>query len=155
MNLTDEEGLKKAYDSPNSNYINGDTLYIAGTHTLSDVMTDLTIPIHALHMTTRYKQSEKILNENKNIKNIVGHSLGSAILTVLKEKNENKYSNVKGRAYGSPTILPHKDIKYFRHPGDPVSIVNVFSGATDEHYLNNPHSYAGYDEDFTSDIIQL
>ena len=44
--VPDEWGLKEAYNDPESVVHHGDTLYIAGTHSLRDVADDLLIPLH-------------------------------------------------------------------------------------------------------------
>ena len=42
--MTDREGLDKAYALPDEVFVNGDTLYVAGTSYLQDVWEDLKIP---------------------------------------------------------------------------------------------------------------
>ncbi len=42
--ITDREGLDKAYALPDKVFVNGDTLYVAGTSYLQDVWEDLKIP---------------------------------------------------------------------------------------------------------------
>ena len=44
--MTDNNGLHKAYAVDDKLYAHGDTLYIAGTSSLRDVWDDLNIPFH-------------------------------------------------------------------------------------------------------------
>ena len=43
--ITDKEGLDKAYTLDDKVYVNGDTLYVAGTSYLQDVWDDLKHPL--------------------------------------------------------------------------------------------------------------
>lgn len=155
--MTDAEGLRRAYESSNNNFVNheNNTLYISGTHSISDAITDLTIPIGNLRNTARYRMSRDILEYNRNITRVVGHSLGAAIgtdliidrnaRTSLQDDLTGRFVNLRGRMYGSPTLFSHPNIQYYRHPFDPVSIAN-FGLDTQQtpFYLGNPHSYEGY-----------
>ena len=44
--IPDEWGLKEAYNDDESVVNHGDTLYIAGTHSLRDALDDVLIPLH-------------------------------------------------------------------------------------------------------------
>ena len=44
--IPDEWGLKESYNDEESVVNHGDTLYIAGTHSLRDVVDDALIPLH-------------------------------------------------------------------------------------------------------------
>ena len=55
--VPDEWGLKEAYSDPESVVHHGDTLYIAGTHSLRDVADDLLIPLHLVRNSQRYQQA--------------------------------------------------------------------------------------------------
>jgi hypothetical protein len=113
-------------------------MYISGTHSAHDVITDIAIPFHILKYTDRYKQAKQILSLNPNVKRIVGHSLGGAIMTELIKDNPG----LTGIGYGSPNVFPHPRIEYKRHRGDPVSMFNINS--TQSLYIGNPHSVSGY-----------
>lgn len=138
QNITDEQGLNKAYSDVNNIFVNGDTMYISGTHSASDAFTDLTIPFHLLGLTHRYKQAEQVLKLYPEVKNVVGHSLGGSLTIELVKNN----STLKGKVYGSPNIFPHKNITYYRHRFDPVSTLN--QKAYTNTVWGNPHSYTGY-----------
>ena len=123
-------------------------MYISGTHSLSDVSIWHTIPLHTLTKTARYKQAEQTLSLYPEIHTIVGHSLGAAIGQELVGVTP---SIKKARLYGSPTILLHPKIEYYRHNFDPVSMMNVNMGPwgtkPEGSFLyqslkfGNPHSY--------------
>ena len=40
--ITDSEGLSRAYNSPDSIYVDGNRMYISGTHNFRDVFDDIT-----------------------------------------------------------------------------------------------------------------
>ena len=50
--LTDAQGLRLAYESPDGLYQNGSILYIAGTKSAQDVWDDLKLPFHKTLNTT-------------------------------------------------------------------------------------------------------
>ena len=81
--IPDEWGLKEAYDDE-SVVNHGDTLYIAGTHSLRDVMDDVLIPLHLVRNSQRYQQALAALRRaNGRVKYLSGHSLGGAVAAVL------------------------------------------------------------------------
>ena len=55
--IPDEWGLKEAYNDEESAVHHGDTLYIAGTHSLRDVLDDALIPLHLVRNSQRYQQA--------------------------------------------------------------------------------------------------
>ena len=55
--IPDEWGLKEAYNDSQSVVHHGDTLYIAGTHSLRDVLDDALIPLHLVRNSQRYQQA--------------------------------------------------------------------------------------------------
>ena len=46
--IPDEWGLQEAYNDPDSVVLHGETMHIAGTHSLRDVADDQLIPLHHL-----------------------------------------------------------------------------------------------------------
>ena len=85
--LTDMEGLSNAYSSQNGVFVNGDTLYISGTHTARDVYDDITtIPFNRVEKSERYQQALQSLEAIPTIKRVVGHSLGGSVALQI-EKN--------------------------------------------------------------------
>ncbi len=101
--ISDRQGLENAYNNDNNIYVEGDTMYISGTkhadsildtvldHSYDniqkdiregryqDVWDDLKLPFHQTYRTERYKNVQDELDRNPGIKNIIGHSLGSAV----------------------------------------------------------------------------
>ena len=137
--------LHQAYMSPTSMYYDPETdtlLAIAGTHSIANVVTNLTIPFGQLHATPRYQAAlQKWLDLGKPT--IVGHSLGGAIAGLLTAS----YPVWKGKArlYGEPRASWRESdprIESFRHFGDPVSLLD--RAASSSFHFGNPHSFWDY-----------
>ena len=116
--IPDEWGLKEAYNDEQSVVHHGDTLYIAGTHTLRDVLDDTLIPLHLVRNSQRYQQALAALQSaNGRVKYLTGHSLGGAVAAVLQEDavagrlgpNYRGFREV--RTYGAPLL--HSDHSEF------------------------------------------
>ncbi len=171
--LTDTEELRRAYATDDNVYVSGDTLFVSGTkhvdtlaqdallattdggkrlwddivHTgkAQDVYDDLKIPFFQTKHAQRYKEAQRTLDANPQIKNIVGHSLGAA--TVLELQKNNKHRNLNAVAYNAPIVSsPTEDAKTtrFRQYGDPISIFDrgaKSTVSTGSEWLN-PHSYS-------------
>ena len=99
--LSDSEGLNRAYKQPDKLYINNNKLYIAGTSNLRDVYDDLKIPFKLTRFSQRYQDAEKVLRNNKDIDTLIAHSLGSS---VSLELNKNYNDKFKTRNYSSPVF---------------------------------------------------
>ena len=111
--ITDADGLDEAYKSPNRTYINGNTLYIAGTkgnligndwlqnyqHIGIPFITGQKVRVD---QTERYKQAIAAYKSHPEVKNLVGHSLGGAVALELKKDNRD----LTGRVYGTPYYDP-------------------------------------------------
>ena len=151
--IPDEWGLKEAYNDEQSVVHHGDTLYIAGTHTLRDVLDDTLIPLHLVRNSQRYQQALAALQSaNGRVKYLTGHSLGGAVAAVLQEDavagrlgpNYRGFREV--RTYGAPLL--HSDhipnLHAYRRAWDPISALDG-GAATTSAPTWNPHSYAGYD----------
>ena len=75
--IPDEWGLKEAYNDEESVVHHGDTLYIAGTHSLRDVVL---IPLHLVRNSQRYQQDLVAPQRaGGRVKYWSGHSLGGAV----------------------------------------------------------------------------
>ena len=141
-----EIGLNKAYKSNTSTHIDGDTLYVAGTKNLKDWYDDITkLPFGLTKHADRYKDAEKALKENPQIKNLVSHSLGSSVSDELRKQHPDKELKLKA-LYGSPFIdfgnKTHEN--RFRHRGDLISMFD--SGAKVVGGSFNPLKAHGYDD---------
>ena len=108
--LTDTQGLRLAYESPEGIYQNGSILYIAGTKSGRDVYDDLKLPLYKTQQTKRYKDVDKFIKDGAieidgkkhyGISDVISHSLGSAVSAQIN----NDYGNVfRTRSYGSPFV---------------------------------------------------
>ena len=112
--IPDEWGLKEAYNADESVVNHGDTLYIAGTHSLRDALDDVRIPLHLVRNSQRYQQALAALQQaNGRNKYLSGHSLGGAVAAVLQEdaiagRLGPKYRGFREvRTYGAPLL--HSD----------------------------------------------
>ncbi len=158
--ITDTQGLDRAYENRNF-YIHGDTLYIAGTNSWRDVFDDITkIPFWGdLKESERYKETEKALKENPQIKHVIGQSLGGSVALEL-EKNFPKQIETS-RTYGAPVLdlTEHEmgpRVQRFRNLFDGIS---VFDNAANVSINFNPlesksltHSYGNIADNFTSSV---
>ena len=146
--ITDKEGLHKAYALDDKLYAQGDTLYIAGTSSLRDVWDDLKIPFHLTSKSDRYQHASKFLEENKEIKQLVGHSLGGSVALELQDNMADR--NFKTNTYGAPVFSFTSAENRYRNIGDPVSMLDFGSNSS----LNvglNPHTYDNFDKHVVSD----
>ena len=67
--ITDMEGFSNAYSSRIGVFVNGDTLFISGTHTARDVFDDITtIPFSRIEKSERYQQALQSLAAIPTIK---------------------------------------------------------------------------------------
>ena len=96
---------------------------VAGTHNVSDVLTDVWLGIGGLKSTNRYKEAKSTLEKAKKKYNpkdvsVVGHSLGSAIAQGIANKND-KVTTFNG------AVLPFQNSQTnqtnYRSRGDVVS----------------------------------
>ena len=146
--MTDAEGLNKAYSAPNSIFIDGNKMYISGTHTGRDVFDWKLLPLGLTKYSERYGQAEAALKDNPQIDTVIGHSLGSAVGAELNKRNNNKFETY---FYGSPFVdfsfsRDPKNHRY-RHPKDIVSMFDtgaINEDSKDMYQFINPHSYEGF-----------
>jgi len=152
--LSDSEGLSRAYKAPNSIFVDGNKMYVAGTHTLRDFYDWRMIPFGETKYSQRYGQADAALADNPQVDTVIGHSLGASVALELNKNNNNKF---KTRTYGGPILdfsfSRDPNNQRFRHPGDIVSMFDT--GAVNEDQQTNdqilwPHSFSGfpdYDKD--------
>jgi hypothetical protein len=138
-------GLDKAYESNNKLHIQEDTLFVAGTSNLQDIWDDLKIPLGLTRYSQRYKDAEKLLVENPQIKSVIGHSLGSAVSDELSKRNTDK--KLKTTLYGSPFVdfTGTQSENRFRHKFDPISIFDRKAQTVDLG-LVSPFKSHGYEQ---------
>ena len=152
--LTDTQGLRLAYESPDRIYRNGSQLYIAGTKDPIDFYDDLKLPFHQTRNTKRYKDVDKFIKDDTieidgkkltGITDIISHSLGSAV----GQQINNDYGNIfRSRSYGSPFVSGQRPEDTgtnlrIRKSGDPVSMFDSGSITLNRGTLNplQNHSY--------------
>ena len=153
--LTDTQGLRLAYESPDRIYRNGSQLYIAGTKDPIDFYDDLKLPFYQTRNTKRYKDVDKFIKDDTieidgkkltGITDIISHSLASAV----SQQINDDYGNIfRSRSYGSPFVSSQRpeDTKTnlrFRKAGDPISMFDRGSITLNSSSLNplDNHSYA-------------
>ncbi len=143
-------GLDKAYKAKNKTYVEGNTMYIAGTDPSDprDIWDDLKIPVNLTRYSHRYEQAEKALEENQNVTKLVGHSLGQAVAEALQKKKYSSDNKLDVVGYGGPVLqMGGQKQMRFRHEGDPISMLD--SGALSIGKSWNPlkaHDYGNYSD---------
>jgi pimeloyl-ACP methyl ester carboxylesterase len=140
--ITDKAGLNKAYGRGSKLYTHGNTLYIAGTSSLQDVWDDLKIPFNQTAHSERYRKAASLLKVNKDIQNVVGHSLGGSVALELQKNFPDR--KFKSNTYGAPVFSISGADNRFRNYFDPVSILD--RGADNSLHVGlNPHSFVNFD----------
>ena len=136
--ITDAEGLRRAYSRPDRLYKHGDRLYVAGTTwtddkmnvtkppwytvalkglfpqafpdnvSLNDAIDDLKIPEFKTRDIQRYKDANNLLQRNSDVKQLIGHSMGGSVVLQLNKDYNNKFET---RTYSAPVfdVLPNKN----------------------------------------------
>jgi hypothetical protein len=137
-------GLDSAYKSDNKISIKDDTMFLAGTSNLQDVWDDLKIPLGLTKFSQRYQDADNLLKSNRQIKNIVSHSMGGIVSLELQKQHPNRDFDIT--TYGAPVLqIGGQKYKRFRHAGDLIS--GLDDGAITYKGTINPkvaHKYSGY-----------
>jgi pimeloyl-ACP methyl ester carboxylesterase len=133
--IEDRVGLDRAYDDDRRVYMEGDSMFVAGTSSLGDVMDDVALPFALTKGTQRYIDAERVLKANPKIRRIVGHSLGGAVALELQKE----HPELKSRTYGAPVVSMSSGERY-KSAGDPVAALD-FGAKTTAPTTLNPHSY--------------
>jgi pimeloyl-ACP methyl ester carboxylesterase len=134
--ISDSGGLSRAYAAPHSVYAAGPTLFVAGTHTLGDVINDTAIPLGLTRHTMRYHEAREALRRNPSIKRLVGHSLGGSVVLEVQKRHPGCYETT---TYGAPVVSWTPGDRH-RSLFDPISMFD--RGASISMPGLNPHSYA-------------
>ena len=127
--LADHQGLDIAYAAASNLYFDPSTstMYISGTHSLSDVGTDIVMPAGALRETQRYKEALQMFLASDPV-TVVGHSLGANIASVLTKDHwgEGPQQGKHFARYYAAPFLPGRFRRpyerSFRHYFDPISV---------------------------------
>ena len=85
--ITDEEGLKLAYETKDGLYQHYDKLFIAGTKDFpTDHIDDLKLPFDdTLNKTKRGRDADAYYRSHHEIDTVIGHSLGGAVALSLEK----------------------------------------------------------------------
>ena len=166
--LTHMEQMKRAYNSKNNIYFDEQTgtMNISGTHlpspsnqfSVRDLISDIKVPFKSwFEDDSRFKEAEKFfLNNRSKIKNITGHSLGSAIAEHLNDKYKLENDNIQIYLYAAPRISMHekkRNVRSYRHYNDIISIFDRSAMMSKSKDINS-HNYTGY-EDLPQNRIDL
>lgn len=142
----DRQYLDKAYSKQKGLYQKGNTLYVAGTKSLTDVLDDTLIPLQKTEMSHRYHDALAHLKKHPDVERVVGHSLGGAVALQL-DKDKPYGVGYKTRTYGAP-VFDMEGIRgeRYRNPGDPVSIFDIGAHGSEKPFadLVDPLQAHGY-----------
>ena len=86
--ITDEEGLKQAYESKDGLHQHYNTLFIAGPRDFPrDHIDDLKLPINdSLNKTHRGRTADAYYRSHHEIDTVIGHSLGGSVALALEQQ---------------------------------------------------------------------
>jgi hypothetical protein len=166
QDISDEEGLKLAYDAKNGLYQHYNKLFIAGTRDFpGDHIDDLKLPFDdTLNKTKRGRDADAYYRSHHEVDTVIGHSLGGSVSLALekqyKKEGNNPYGIIQSKTFGAPVIstdvLGEKNPNRIRYFGDPISALdfnatNVIP-SMDFRWKNSAHSYKGL---FIKDAVPL
>jgi hypothetical protein len=123
-----EEGMKKAYESKEGYFKDGNKLYVAGTRDMKDVFD---WPLGIFRKNKIYNNIEPIFEEDKAIDYVVGHSTGGSATLELGRNFPNR--NITTVTYNAPVFEMADGDKWvdedkkplrFAVAGDPVSMLD-------------------------------
>ena len=142
-NLTDAQGLSRAYGNGKGFYIDGNKIYVAGTFgkgtfggAVNDILADVGLPFKMTTYSQRYKDTSNALDENNEVKHLITHSLGSSVRAqITRDYPEGELTLT---TYGAPFVSRRSKITddyiNLRSILHPVSIldrsaVTVYTGS--------------------------
>ena len=108
--ISDEEGLKRAYETRDGLYQHYNKLFIAGTKDFPvDHIDDLKLPFDdTLNKTKRGRDADAYYRSHHEIDTVVGHSLGGAVSLALekqyKKEGNNPYGIIQSKTFGAPVV---------------------------------------------------
>ena len=108
--ITDEEGLKRAYDTKDGLYQHYKKLFIAGTKDFpQDHVDDLKLPFgDTLDQTKRGRDADTYYRCHHEIDTVIGHSLGGSVSLALEKKykkeGNNPYGIIQSKTFGAPVV---------------------------------------------------
>ena len=110
QDISDEEGLKRAYEAKDGLYQHYNKLFIAGTKDWpGDAIDDLKLPFDdTLNKTKRGRDADAYYRSHHEIDTVIGHSLGGAVALSLektyKKQDGNPYGIIQSKTFGAPVI---------------------------------------------------
>ena len=164
QDISDEEGLKRAYDTQDGLYQHFNKLFISGTKDPIDVVDDLKFQFDdTLNKTKRGRDTDAYYRSHHEIDTVIGHSLGGAVALALeqqyKKEDGNPYGIVQSKTFGSPTVsanVTNKNPNRIKYFGDPISALDFGSTTVMPsmgfRWKNSAHSYKGL---FINDAVPL
>ena len=108
--ISDEEGLKRAYDTRDGLYQHYNKLLIAGTKDFPvDHIDDLQLPFDdTLNKTKRGRDADAYYRSHHEIDTVIGHSLGGSVSLALEKKykkeGNNPYGIIQTKTFGAPVV---------------------------------------------------
>ena len=109
QDISDEEGLKRAYDTKDGLYQHYNKLFIAGTKDKIDFVDDLKLPFdETLTKTNRGRDIDSYYRSHHEIDTVIGHSLGGSVALALEKKYKkedgNPFGIVQSKTFGAPVV---------------------------------------------------
>ena len=110
QDITDEEGLKRAYDTKDGLYQHYNKLVIAGTKDFpTDHIDDLKLSFDdILNNTTRGRTADAYYRSHHEVDTVIGHALGGAVALSLEKKykkeGNNPYGIIQSKTCGATTV---------------------------------------------------
>ena len=107
--ISDEEGLKRAYETRDGLYQHY-KLFIAGTKDFpQDHIDDLKLPFDdTLNKTKRGRDADAYYRSHNEIDTVIGHSLGGAVSLAIgkkyKKEGNNPYGIIQSKTFGAPVV---------------------------------------------------
>ena len=119
QDISDEEGLKRAYETRDGLYQHYNKLFIAGTKDFpQDHIDDLNLPFDdTLNKTHRGRTADAYYRSHHEIDTVIGHSLGGAVALSLEKQYIKK-------------VIIHMVLFNLRH-----SVVQLYQVTYQTHYL--------------------
>lgn len=110
QDITDQEGLNKAYETKDGLYQHYNKLFIAGTRDFpGDAIDDLKLPFDdTLNKSKRGRDADAYYRSHHEIDTVIGHSLGGAVSLALQKKykkqDNNPYGIIQSKTFGAPVV---------------------------------------------------
>ena len=110
QDITDEEGLKRAYETKDGLYQHYNKSFIAGTKDFpQDHIDDLKLPFDdTLNKTKRGRDADKYYRSHHEKVTIIGHSLGGSVSLAPEKKYKKECNNPYGikqsKTFGAPVV---------------------------------------------------